>query len=184
MNSVAGLSLHGPSRPNGVIDTTTRPGWAPTSSAGAIEPSSATAEPGDHTTTSAAAINASRPSRSVELAGSTTVLRLDVPRCRNSAPSSPGAIDDDDADQRRSGSPSGASTFVTSAPPSASSFVQYAPAIQVDRSTTRSPLSGGGPDAPPVTGESSVTRSPVDSGPSGSTATPAGSGCRCPSPSC
>ena len=36
----------------------------------------------------------------------------------------------------------GGSTLMTSAPPSASSLVQYAPAIHVERSTTRSPLSG------------------------------------------
>ena len=183
VNSVAGFSLHGPSRPNGVIDTTTRPGSAPTSSSGAIELSSATVDPGDRTTTSAAATRSCRASTSVAFAGSTTVLRLDAPRCRNSAPSSPWAIDDDDADQRRSGSPSGASTFVTSAPPSASNFVQYAPAIHVDRSMTRSPLSGDGPVELLVIGGSSVTRSPGVSGPSGSTASPVGSGCRCLSPS-
>ena len=47
-----------------------------------------------------------------------------------------GVVADPEADQDRSGSPSGGSTLITSAPPSASSFVQYAPAIPVDRSTT------------------------------------------------
>src|SRR4051794_20610585 len=48
-----------------------------------------------------------------------------------------------EADQRRSGSPSGSSTLITSAPPSASSLVQYAPAIPLLRSTTTYPVSGG-----------------------------------------
>src|SRR5262249_32729759 len=60
----------------------------------------------------------------------------------NSAPFASAGIAAPEADQARSGSRSDPSTFVTSAPASASSFVQYAPAIQVDRSTTRNPSSG------------------------------------------
>ena len=47
-----------------------------------------------------------------------------------------------DAVHRRSGSPPGSSIFSTSAPASASSLVQYGPAISVDRSRTRTPASG------------------------------------------
>ena len=79
---------------------------------------------------------------------STTTLCFDALRKLKSAPSASGAISAPEADHRRSGSPSADSTLITSAPPSARSFVQYPPAIHVERSTTRSPLSGGAAGLP------------------------------------
>ncbi len=122
VNSVAGLSLHGPSSPNGVIEATIRCGCAASSSAGEQPGSSATVDPRDHTTTSACRNHSC--SVSDPEPGSTTTLRLEAARWLNSAPSSPSAMVAPDADQWRSGSPPGASTFTTSAPASASSFVQ------------------------------------------------------------
>src|SRR6185503_6252204 len=63
---------------------------------------------------------------------SSTMLRLDVFKNSNNTPSR----------SSRSGSPSGASTLITSAPASASNFEQYAPGIPVERSTTRRPVRG------------------------------------------
>src|ERR1700704_1551326 len=102
---------------------------------------SATIEPRDHTTASASASNAL--TKSTSDSGSATTLSFEHARKLNSAPSSPWEISAPDADHRRSGSPSGGSTLMTSAPPSASNLVQYAPAMPVDRSTTTNPSSGG-----------------------------------------
>ena len=57
-------------------------------------------------------------------AGSTTTLRLEAPRKLKSAPSSSTGMAAPEADHRRNGSPAGDSTLMTSAPPSASNFVQ------------------------------------------------------------
>jgi hypothetical protein len=67
---------------------------------------------------------------------------LEDARKLNSAPSVPGSMVAPVADHALSGSPSAGSTLITLAPPSANSFVQYALAIPVDRSTTTNPLSG------------------------------------------
>jgi len=66
----------------------------------------------------------SRPSWRSAFAGSATTLCFDEARKLNSAPSSPAPIRAPDADHCRSGSPCGASTLMTVAPPSASIFVQ------------------------------------------------------------
>ena len=134
VNSVAGRSHHGPSRPNGVIDVTVRCGCADRIAGGVNTTLSATLEPRDHTTASASASSALTKSRSDS--GSATTLCFEHARKLNRAPSSPGLISAPDADHRRSGSPSGGSTLMTEAPASASSLVQYAPAIPTDRSTT------------------------------------------------
>ncbi len=124
MNSVAGLSLQGPSRPNGVIDVTTKCGWARSSSRGSSDACSDNDEPFDQTTAAAESNSACRESSPAASAPSTTTLRLDAPRKLNSAPSSSAGIAAPEADHRRNGSPPGASTLTISAPPSASSFVQ------------------------------------------------------------
>ena len=103
VNSVAAQSRHGPSSPNGVIDATTRSGRPrrkATTSSGR-EPS--------QTTTSAPTRRSSSASPSAR-----TTDRFDVLRNSNSAPEP----------QDRIGSPAAVSTFTTSAPASASSFVQ------------------------------------------------------------
>ena len=84
----------------------------------------ATAEPRDHTRASAEAKSVSSEATLSGSSTSTTTPSFDAPRKLNSAPSAPGAIAAPDADHRRSGSPSGDSTLMTSAPPSANSFVQ------------------------------------------------------------
>src|SRR5450759_628635 len=63
--------------------------------------------------------------------GAATTDRFEVWRNSKSAPEP----------HERRGSPSGGSTLTTSAPASASSFVQYGPAISVEQSTTRIPSS-------------------------------------------
>ena len=124
VNSVAGLSLQGPSSPKGVSDVTTRCGWVRATWRGSSDGCAANDEPRDHTTASAeskSACNASSPAASEP---SITTLRLEAPRKLKSAPSSSMGIAAPEADHRRNGSPSDDSTFVTSAPPSARSFVQ------------------------------------------------------------
>jgi hypothetical protein len=69
-------------------------------------------------------------------ATSTASDRFDAERNRKIALSSPSARSAPVTARRRRGSPAPVSTLTTSAPPSASSLVQYAPAIPVDRSTT------------------------------------------------
>ena len=98
--------------------------------------------PADQTTISASAIRARTSSTSAATAADAATLSFDAVRNEKNAPSSPGAIGAPLPDHRRNGSPSASSTFTTSAPPSASSFVQYAPANPVERSTTRVPTSG------------------------------------------
>jgi hypothetical protein len=73
---------------------------------------------------------------SPSMVGSAMTLCLEPARKLNSAPSVPAGIAAPDADHDRSESPSGGSTLTTSAPPSTSSLVQYAPAMPLDRSTT------------------------------------------------
>src|SRR5215472_1862609 len=128
VNSVAAHSESGPPRPNGVIDRTTSPGKRVEKVRRSL---SATAKLS--TSRSAAATRCSTAGSS----GSPTIARFEWWRKRNSAPSSP-PRSAPVADQRRSGSPAGASTFTTSAPASAKSLVAYAPAMPVERSTTRS----------------------------------------------
>ena len=84
----------------------------------------ATAEPRDHTTASADAKSISSEARLSGSSTSATTPSFDALKKLNSAPSTPGGIAAPDADHRRSGSPSGDSTLMTSAPPSANSFVQ------------------------------------------------------------
>ena len=168
-----------------MIDVTIRCGCARRISRGASVACSATGEPRDHTTASADASSACSRARSSPLSASTTTLRFDALRKLKSAPSASGGITAPEADHRRSGSPSGDSTLITSAPPSASSFVQYAPAIHVERSTTRSPSSGGasvGPLGAAAWGWATVSRFRGADDRSGSTATRGGTRCRCPSP--
>src|SRR5690606_30018472 len=136
---------HGPSRPNGVIAVTVARGWARWISAGGKD--SASWLPRDQITASAPDSSSSTKSRS---SGPATTLRLPPARKLKSAPparrsTSAPASDSApalEADQDRIGSPCGGSTLMTSAPPSASSLVQYAPAIPVDRSTTTYPYNG------------------------------------------
>ena len=185
VNSVAGRPDHGPSSPNGVIDVTIRCGWARSRSRGASMGCSATSEPRDHTTVSAEARSECSESRLSGLWASTTTLCFDAPRKLNRAPSRSGEIGAPEADHRRSGSPSGASTLITSAPPSASSFVQYAPPTHVERSTTRSPLSGGTGSVLSVTAASDCVAVNLlrDAGVRiGSNATPEGTCRHCPLP--
>ncbi len=103
---------------------TVRCGADSRSAAGESDGSSASREPRDHTTASAPRRSSCTPSMAAASPGSTTTLRFDEARNANSAPSSPWGMAAPEADQRRSGSPSGASTLTTSAPPSARSFVQ------------------------------------------------------------
>ena len=124
VNSVAGLSRQGPSSPKGVMDVTVRCGWTRRISCGAKAVCSTTREPRDHTTASADASSACSNARSSARSHSTTTLCFDAFRKLKSAPSASAAITAPEADHRRSGSPSGASTLITSAPPSASSLVQ------------------------------------------------------------
>src|SRR5205807_1546347 len=135
--------LQGPSSPNGVIDVTIRCGCLRRTSRGSSVACSATGEPRDHTTTSADASSLYSDARSSALSLWTMTLCFDALRKLKSAPSASGETTAPEADHRRSGSPSGDSTLMTSAPPSASSFVQYAPPIHVERSITRSAISGG-----------------------------------------
>ena len=102
VNSVAAQFAHGPSSPNGVTTTVT--------SAGCAARSSESSNGSDATTTSAAASSACTSAS----AGPPTTDRFEVLRNSNRAPEP----------QLRSGSPPAGSTFTTSAPASASSFVQ------------------------------------------------------------
>ena len=125
VNSVAALSLQGPSSPNGVIDVTVRCGCAAEDLAGRqrrVLRHRRAAGPDDRVGR-CKQLRAARRDRPRSSA-STTTLRFDAPRKLKSAPSASGGIAAPEADHRRSGSPSGDSTLITSAPPSASSFVQ------------------------------------------------------------
>ncbi len=185
VNSVAGLSFQGPSRPNGVIAVTVRCGCLSRISRGASAGCSATEEPRDHTTASADASSVSSAARLSARSTSTTTLCFEALRKLKSAPSASGAIAAPEADQRRSGSPSGDSTLMTSAPPSANSFVQYAPPIQVDRSMTRRLLKGdaaGASCAAPSCDAATVSRCRGAGDRSRSGASQRGTCCHCPSP--
>src|SRR6202011_5819054 len=124
VNSVDGLSRHGPSNPNGVIAVTVRCGWTRWISSGAKARCSAIFEPRDQTTASAPASSALTNSTPSSTSGSATTLCLEPARKLNSAPSPSGGISAPEADHLRSGSPPDGSTLTTVAPPSASSFVQ------------------------------------------------------------
>ncbi len=143
VNSVAGRWAHGPLLPHGEIDTSERAGLrACRTSRPRPQPASA---PGSKLSMASCAVaaSASTLSRPAALARSAVMLRFEALRCWKSAPSSPSPRVAPDADQRRSGSPPwGDSTLTTSAPASASSFVQYGPAICVEKSITRSPARG------------------------------------------
>jgi hypothetical protein len=92
---------------------------------------------------SASAASAAIGSRPCAVLPSMTALRFDVLRKRKRTPSSAPDSARPEALQCRSGSPCGGSTLRTSAPASASSLVQYGPAISLERSSTRTPASGG-----------------------------------------
>ena len=108
------------------MDTTTRP---------SISRRAAVSRPGPESSTTMSAQVAS-----FRTAGSSmypVIDRLEALRNRNKAPSpTTGPLV---ADQPRSGSPPAGSAFTTSAPASASSFVQYPPAIPLDKSRTLIP---------------------------------------------
>ena len=87
VNSVAALSLQGPSSPNGVIAVTVRCGCRAEISPGASVGCSATGEPRDHTAASAEASSLSKEARLSPLVASTTTLRFEAPRKLKSAPS-------------------------------------------------------------------------------------------------
>src|SRR5690349_9127732 len=122
VNSLAGFSDHGPSRPNGVIAVTVRCGCARRIPLG--PKCSATDDPRDQMTASADASNSDSDSICALLPISTTTLRCEACRKLNSAPSASGGIGTPEADHLRSGSPSWDSTLTTSAPASVSSLVQ------------------------------------------------------------
>ena len=125
VNSVAALSLHGPSRPNGRDRRDDQVRMGPQQLAGVqrrpAPPAASPATRPPRRPTPSSACSAARSPASVP---STTTLCLEAPRKLNSAPSSSAGIAAPEADHRRNGSPSGDSTLMTSAPPSASSFVQ------------------------------------------------------------
>ena len=142
MKSVVGRSRHGPSSPNGLTAATTRPGCASCNATGAKRASSAIDVPLDQTTMSAFAISSRVSSTSRATVADATTLSFDVDRNRKNAPSSPGAIDAPLSDSRRNRSPVASSTLTTSAPPSTSNLVQYAPASPLERSITCVPTIG------------------------------------------
>ena len=125
VNSVAALSLQGPSSPNGVIDVTIRCGCARKDLAGRqrrVLRHRRAAGPDDGVGRRQQRLQRREIVR--RSSPSTTTLCFDALRKLKSAPSASGGIAAPEADHRRSGSPSGDSTLMTSAPPSASSFVQ------------------------------------------------------------
>src|ERR1019366_8530048 len=142
VKSLAGASAHGPSRPNGVIATTMACGARRSSSWGANSGRSARRDPRVHTMMLALCTRAVTSSRSARASGSATTLRFEHARNSNRGPSTSGSSRAPMA-QCRNESPSGGSTLITSAPPSANALVQYPPATPSDRSTTRRPSSGG-----------------------------------------
>ena len=113
VNSVLGRSAHGPSQPNGVIVTTTRAGFT------------------SHSAWRSTGPPATRRSAAARSSASPRTDLLEVLRNSKRAPEP----------QLRKGSPVAGSTLTTSAPASASTLVQYGPAMSVVKSTTRIPSS-------------------------------------------
>jgi hypothetical protein len=139
---VSGRSAHEVPRPNGVIATTVILGCCSRSLNGNSEPWWPSWDRGDQTAASAEAMRVSVSSTSSGVDPSTTTLCFEQARNLKSAPSSSRGTSLWLADQRRRGSPESDSTLITSAPASASSFVQYAPEMPSEKSTMRRPSKG------------------------------------------